>query len=80
MNTVTATFANLDYKNFDQHMEDARFLNLIMKSFKVVDNKDLTLELRGNYEMIKSFTTWLNNPDNWTEESLKAARASRAGQ
>lgn len=76
MNTVTATFANLDYVNFDQHMEDARFLNLQMQSFRVEDNKYLTLVLKGNYEMIKTFTGWVNNADNWTPEALESARIS----
>lgn len=69
-NVVTATFSNLDYTNFDQHMEDAAFLNLSMVSFRVEDDKLLDLVLRGNYEMIKTFTSWVNNPANWTKEAL----------
>ena len=70
MNTVTATFANLDYNDFDQLMEDKSFLRLTLVSFKVVDDKYLTLVLRGDYEMIKTFTNWVNNPKNWTKEAL----------
>ena len=64
-NTVTATFQNLDYANFDQLMQDADFLRLEMVSFRVEDETYLTLVLKGNYEMIKTFTSWVNNPKNW---------------
>ena len=71
MNTVTATFSNLDFKNFDQYKEDAAFLGLSMIRFRVEDFKLVTFELKGNYEMIKTFTTWINNPQNWTDEALE---------
>ena len=75
-NDVTATFANLDYAFFDQYKEDAVFLNLSMVSWRVEDFKYVTFELRGNYEMIKTFTGWINNPSNWTAEALSAAKNS----
>jgi hypothetical protein len=71
MNTVTATFSNLDFKNFDQYKEDAAFLGLSMIRFRVEDFKLVTFDLKGNYEMIKTFTTWINNPQNWTDEALE---------
>ena len=67
-NVVTATFANLDYEFFDQYKEDADFLNLSMVSWKVEDFKYVTFALRGDYEMIKTFTGWVNNADNWNKE------------
>jgi hypothetical protein len=73
MNTVTATFANLDYNDFDQLMEDRNFLRLSLVSFKVVNDKYLTLVLKGNYDMIRTFTNWVNNPKNWTKEALTLA-------
>ena len=71
MNTVTATFSNLDFKHFDQYKEDAAFLGLSMIRFRVEDFKTVTFDLKGNYEMIKTFTTWINNPQNWTDEALE---------
>lgn len=76
MNTVTATFSNLDYANFDQHMADRNFLGLSLVSFKVTDEKYVTLVLKGNYEMIKTFTNWVNNPRNWTKEALDAFKST----
>lgn len=72
MNTVTATFSNLDYANFAQHMADKNFLGLTLVSFKVTDEKYVDMVLKGNYEMIKTFTNWVNNPKNWTKEALEA--------
>jgi len=71
MNTVTATFSNLDYKNFDQYKEDAAFLGLSMIRFRAEDFKLVTFDLKGNYEMIKTFTGWINNPQNWTDKALE---------
>ena len=73
MNTVTATFANLDFNLFDQYMTDARFLGLKLVSFRSEDEKYLNLVLQGNYEMIKTFTNWINNPSNWTKEALEVS-------
>ena len=73
-NVVTATFSNLDFEHFDQYKEDAAFLNLSMIRFRVEDFKYVTFELRGNYEMIKTFTGWINNPANWTADALSAAK------
>ena len=70
MNTITATFSNLDYVNFDQYMLDKTFLGLSLVSFKVTDEKYVDIVLKGNYEMIKTFTNWVNNPRNWTKEAL----------
>ena len=74
MNTVTATFSNLDFNNFDQYKEDAAFLGLSMIRFRVEDFKLVTFDLKGNYEMIKTFTNWINNPQNWTDEALKDSK------
>ena len=74
MNTVTATFSNLDFKNFDQYKEDAVFLGLSMIRFRVEDFKLVTFDLKGNYEMIKTFTAWVNNPQNWTDEALEDSK------
>ena len=80
MNTVTATFANLDVKLFDQYMEDARFLGLRLVSFRGEDSRYLDLTLRGNYEMIKTFTNWINNASNWTAEALEDAAIMAAAE
>jgi hypothetical protein len=74
MNTVTATFSNLDFKNFDQYKEDAVFLGLSMIRFRVEDFKLVTFDLKGDYEMIKTFTGWINNPQNWTDEALEDSK------
>ena len=70
---VTKTFANLDYSLFLQYTDDARFLNLRMVSFRVADEKNLTLELSGNSDMIKTFTNWIGNPSNWAQQALSAS-------
>jgi len=74
MNTVTATFSNLDFKHFDQYKEDCAFLGLSMIRFSVEDFKLVTFDLKGNYEMIKTFTSWINNPQNWTDEALEDSK------
>ena len=74
MNDVTATFENFDFQFFDQYKEDAVFLGLRMLRFRVEDFKLVTFELKGNYEMIKTFTGWINNPQNWTDEALEDAK------
>lgn len=80
MNTVTATFSNLDFKHFDQYKEDAVFLGLSMISFRVEDFKYVTFELKGNYEMIKAFTSWIDNADNWTDEALEDAKIMKMAE
>ena len=80
MNTVTATFANLDFNLFDQYMADAKFLGLKLVSFRGEDSRYLDLTLRGNYEMIKTFTNWINNASNWTEEALEDAAIMAAAE
>jgi hypothetical protein len=64
-NTTTATFANLDYVNFDQHMEDAKFLGLKMVSFRVENDLLLNLVLSGNLPMLKSMANFINCKANW---------------
>jgi hypothetical protein len=59
------TFSNLDYQLFDQYMDDRKFLNLEMVSFKVVDDSDLELTLSGNKEMLTSFNNFLQCESNW---------------
>ena len=54
MNTVTATFQNLDYDKFALHMEQARSLGLTMQSFRVEDDLYLDLTLRGAYDAIQA--------------------------
>jgi len=71
MNTVTYT--NLDYKLFDQYMEDARFLGLSLVSFNVLTS-GLTLVLNGEPSMTLAFKKWLDNPNNWTNESIANGR------
>jgi len=71
MNTVTYT--NLDYKFFDQYMEDARFLGLSLVSFNVMTS-GLTLVLKGDPKMTLAFKKWLDNPNNWTKESIANGR------
>ena len=56
--TATRLFTGLDYKNFDQHIEDMKFLNLTMVSFRVEDEKLLELTLQGKSEMLKAFSGW----------------------
>ena len=80
MNKVTATFANLDFAFFDQYKEDAKFLGLNMIRFRVEDFKYVTFDLCGNFEMIKTFTTWVENPDNWTEEALEDNRIMKEAE
>ena len=80
MNEVTATFENLDFAFFEQYKEDAKCLNLKMRRFRVEDFKTVTFDLQGNYEMIKSFTNWINNPDNWTEEALEDIRIMKEAE
>jgi hypothetical protein len=63
--TATRLFTGLDYKNFDQHIEDMKFLNLTMVSFKV-DDTELELTLQGNPEMLKTFYGWIKNAVNWS--------------
>ena len=77
MNSVTATFANLDYVNLDLYMDDAKFLNLKLVSWKVVDDRYLDITLQGNYEMIKSYTNFINYEPNWTPAAIEAARLQR---
>lgn len=71
MNTVTYT--NLDYKLFDQYMEDARFLGLSLVSFNVLTS-GLTLVLKGEPSMTLAFKKWLDNQNNWTDESIANRR------
>jgi hypothetical protein len=80
MNDVTATFENLDFAFFDQYKEDATFLGLKMLRFRVEDFKYVTFDLRGDYEMIKAFTNWVENPGNWTEEALEDVRIMREAE
>ena len=80
MNIVSATFSNLEFKHFEQHKEDAAFLGLSMTWFRVEDFKLLTFELKGNYEMIKTFTGWVNTPSNWTDEALEDARIMKEAE
>ena len=80
MNDVTATFENLDFQFFDQYKEDAVFLGLRMLRFRVEDFKTVTFDLRGNYEMIKTFTNWVNNPNNWTVEALEDSRIMKEAE
>ena len=80
MNEVTATFENLDFAFFEQYKEDAKFLNLKMLRFRVEDFKTVTFDLQGDYLMIKSFTNWINNPDNWTEEALEDIRIMKEAE
>ena len=70
MNTVTATFSNLDYANFDQYIQDADFLRLQMVSFSVEDELYVTMVLKGDYEMIKTFDSWIHNEENWIKETV----------
>ena len=71
MNTVTATFQNLDYDKFEQLMADAKFLNLSLQSFRVEDEMYLNLVLKGNYTMIQTMSSWIQNPVNWLEKALQ---------
>ena len=73
MNTSTKTFQTLDYKLFDQYMQDAKFLNLKLVTFRVKNEKELDLTLSGNSEMLKTFTSWINNRSNWTKEALEVS-------
>lgn len=54
MNTVTATFQNLDYDKFDMHMAQAKALGLTMESFRVENQMYLNLTLRGDYTKIQA--------------------------
>ena len=73
MNTSTKTFQTLDYKLFNQYMQDAKFLNLKLVSFRVKSEKELDLTLSGNSEMLKTFDGWLNHAANWTKEALEVS-------
>ena len=77
---TTATFLNLDYNLFDQHMADARFLNLKLVSWRVEDNKWLNLELKGDDMMLKTFDNWLYEARNWTEQALEDAKIMREAE
>jgi hypothetical protein len=62
---ATKTFSNLDYNNFEKHMEDRAFLKLQLVSFRVEDNKSLELVLSGHTDMLTTMTNFINCKANW---------------
>ena len=72
MNTVTTTFDNLDYANWDQYILDANFMSLRMVSFHIEENWDLSMTFKGDCKKIKAFGKWLVNQKNWPKRTLAA--------